>query len=266
MPVRTQRDHPCSGGEALATWGMKIRGTVAIAAVSLAALWILPGCGKKNAVDENAVRTTERRKDWVQMEDVTPAERAYLEYGRGVVQAVTNRAYAEFYAELSEEARARMSLNQFAPERDEAAFARLEKQPRLNVTAAEFNELMGRTEKHFGVPLIPLDLYLHTSDVAVLAGTKTDGLDAIDTMFAIGNMPASVSAASRKASLRAKIEVELSDEELVEVAKTYNVTVEELQRDEDFKPYVTLKLVLVAGDGGKLRVGYFEFLPPSMMD
>jgi hypothetical protein len=200
------------------------------------------------------------------MEDVTPEERRYLEYGRGVVQAVTNRAYADFYAELSVEARARMSLNQFAPEDDETAFARQEKQPRLEVTAAQFLELMGRAEKRFGLPLIPLDLHLHTSDPAVLSGAKREGLDALDTMFAIGNMPASIPASTRKASLRAKIEVELSDEELVEVAKTYNVTVEELQKDEDFKPYLSLKLVLVAGEDGKLRVGYFEFLPPSMMD
>jgi hypothetical protein len=244
---------------------MKIRGSVVLAVVGLVTLCGLSGCGRKGSPGEGA-SASGAKKDWVQMEDVTPEERRYLEYGRGVVQAVTNRAYADFYAELSAEARARMSLNQFAPEEDEAAFARQEKQPRLEVTATQFLELMGRTEKRFGLPLIPLDLHLHTSDPAVLSGAKSEGLDALDTMFAIGNMPASVPAASRKASLRAKIEVELSDEELVEVAKTYNVTVEELQKDEDFKPYLSLKLVLVAGEDGKLRVGYFEFLPPSMMD
>lgn len=243
-----------------------MRAAVIAAAMGLVALWVLPGCGKKNAADGGAAPATERKKDWVRAEDVTPAERGYLEYGRVVVSAVADRAYADFYAQLSPEARARISLNQFAPEEDDAAFARQEKQPRLNVSLTEFQELMNRVEKRFGLPQIPLDLHVHTSDPAVLSGAKREGLDAVDTMFAIGNMPSSIPAASRKASLRAKIGVELSAEELAEVAKTYNVSVEELQKDADFQPYLTLKLVLVTDAEGKMRVGYFEFLPPSMMD
>jgi hypothetical protein len=41
--------------------------------------------------------------------------------------------------------------------------------------------------------------------------------------------------------------------------------VEELTKDENFDPYFNLKLVLVEEDG-EFKVGYFEFLPPSMMD
>lgn len=246
--------------------GMHLHVSVVSAAACLAALWVLPGCGKKNAAEDESAPSSGQKEDWVQTKDATPEERACLDYGRSVVQAVANRTYAGFYAQLAAQARARLSLNQFAPEDDEAAFARNEKQPRLNVTLPEFLELMSRAEKRFGKPLKPLDLHVHSSDPAVLSGAKREGLDALDTMFAIGNMPAQIPAASRKASLRAKISVELTAAELAETAKQYKMSVEELQKDEDFKPYLTLKLVLVTDADGQLRVGYFEFLPPSMMD
>jgi len=41
--------------------------------------------------------------------------------------------------------------------------------------------------------------------------------------------------------------------------------VDELKKDENFDPYFNLKIILVEEDG-QLEVGYFEFLPPSMMD
>lgn len=240
--------------------------SVLSAVACLAALWFLPGCGKKNESANESTPASGQKEDWVQTENATPEERGYLEYGRSIVLTVANRAYADFYAQLSSQARARLSLNQFAPEDDDAAFARQEKQPRLDVALPEFQELMGRVEQRFGKPLKPLDLHVHSSDPAVLSGTKREGLDALDAMFAIGNMPANIPAASRKASLRAKIGVELSAEQLAETAKAYKMSVEELQKDEDFKPYLTLKLVLVTDNDGQLRVGYFEFLPPSMMD
>lgn len=235
-------------------------------AACLAALWVLPACGKKNAAEGESAPSSSQKEDWVQTHDTTPEERGYLEYSRSVVQAVANRTYADFYAQLSTQARARLSLNQFAPEDDGATFAKNEKQPRLNATLPEFQELMARAEKRFGRPLKPLDLHVHSSDPAVLSGAKREGLDALDVMFAIGNMPPQIPAASRKASLRAKISVELTAAELAETAKQYKMSVEELQKSEDFEPYLTLKLVLVTDTDGQLRVGYFEFLPPSMMD
>ncbi len=236
------------------------------ATACLVALSVFPGCGKKNSTESESASTSSEKEDWVQTKDTTAQERSYLAYGRGVVESVANRAYADFYNQLSSHARARLSLNQFAPEDDQAAFARQEKQPRINVPLPQFQELMGRAEKRFGKPLKPLDLHVHSSDPVVLSGAKREGLDALDAMFAIGNMPAQIPAASRKASLRAKIGVELTAEELAATAKAYKVSVEELQKDEDFEPYLTLKLVLVTDTDGQLRVGYFEFLPPSMMD
>jgi glycerol-3-phosphate dehydrogenase len=40
---------------------------------------------------------------------------------------------------------------------------------------------------------------------------------------------------------------------------------DKLQKDENFDPYLNLKVVLVE-EGGQLKVGYFEFLPPSIWD
>ena len=220
------------------------------------------GCNKSKTTEKEPATSAE---DWVDHSDRSPEERTYLEYSRGVVQAVSSQDYAAFYAHLSSHARARMSLNQFAPADDGAAFARQEKQPEKAVALPRFIELMQQCETRFGRPAKPLKLYVHTTDAAPLSGTKHEGTDGLDTMFAIGNMPELAPAAIRKASLRARIGVELSAAQLAETAKAYHLSLEELQKDKDFEPYLTLKLVLVAGEGG-LQVGYFEFLPPSMLD
>lgn len=233
----------------------------------LAALYLLAACGRKSTDSASAApKAEEKPNDWVQTEDTTPEQRTYLEHARGIVQAVAARDYAAFHAALSSHARARMSLNQLAPEDDDAAFDRNEKSPRRNVDLPAFLELMQRMEVRFGTPARPLGLHVHSTEPEVLSGAKKEGLDALDVMFAIGNMPKEIPAAVRKASLRARIGVELSAAQLAETAKAYNITVDELKKDADFQPYLTLKLVLVEDTDGQLRVGYFEFLPPSMMD
>jgi len=102
-------------------------------AACAAVLSVSTGCGKHPSATGNDASSSSKPKDWVQTEKATPEERAYLEYGRGVVAAVANRAYSDFYPHLSSHARARMSLNQFAPEDDKTKFAQHEKAPRLNV-------------------------------------------------------------------------------------------------------------------------------------
>ena len=49
------------------------------------------------------------------------------------------------------------------------------------------------------------------------------------------------------------------------MAQQEGISVEALKKDEDFDPYLNLKVVLVE-EGGQLKIGYFEFLPPSMLD
>lgn len=234
-------------------------------AVCAAALTLSSSCRKNSSSTGSDAAPSAPKDSWVQTEKATPEERIYLDYGRRVIESVANRAYRDFYGHLSSHARARMSLNQFAPEDDETKFAKYEREPRLNVAEPEFVQLMTRTEEQLGRPQSPLDLHVHTTDAKTLSGAKAQGLDVIDAMFAIGNMPTSTPAAIRKASLRGKIRVELSAAELAATAKAQNVSVEELSKDPDFSPYLTLKLVLVE-ETGELRVGYFEFLPPSMMD
>ena len=104
-------------------------------------------------------------------------------------------------------------------------------------------------------------LHVHNTDATVLSGRG----DRLDVMFAIGAMPASIPTDIRKASLRGQIGTKLTSAQLQEAAKHAGVTVEELQKDEEFQPYFNFKLVLVEEEDG-LRVGYFEFLPPSMLD
>ena len=71
-----------------------------------------------------------------------------------------------------------------------------------------------------------------------------------------------------------KIEILRSDITTIEVDAIVNaanttlfrsISVEDLKKSEDFDPYFNLKVVLVE-EGGQLKIGYFEFLPPSMMD
>lgn len=235
---------------------------IAMASLALCAVGVLSSCNKSKPEGQASAAKTE---DWVDTSESTTEGKAYLAYGRGVVRAVSDRDYAAFHGQLSTQARSRMSLNQFAPADDEAVFARQEKNPEKNVPVERFIQLMQQCETRFGRPQQPLNLHIHSTEAVVLAGTQRGGIDGLDTMFAIGNMPDLAPAASRKASLRAKIRVELSPTQLAESAKAYQVSVEELQKDPDFDPYLTLKLVLTEHEGG-LQVGYFEFLPPSMMD
>jgi len=247
----------------LRTFNVSVR-----AAVVMAVALGLAGCGKRQPATGGSESSPSRAKstDFVQSDsDTTDVEQHCLDFGRSVMLALAARNYEEFYGQLSSHAKAQMSLNQFAPEEDETKFERNEKMPRRNVALPEFLTLMAMAEKFHGSPQKPLNLHVHTSDPAVLAGTATGGFEAIDVMFAIGNMPKLAPAAIRKASLRGSLGVELSTEQLAEMAKAYETTVDELVKMEDFQPYMNVKLVIVE-EGDSLRVGYFELLPPSMMD
>jgi hypothetical protein len=108
-------------------------------------------------------------------------------------------------------------------------------------------------------------LHVFSTDPDVLNRRSKEQFGAMDSMFAIGAMPDWIPAEIRRASLRGQVHTELSAQELERVAATEGITVEELKKSEDFDPYFNLKVVLVE-EGGQLKVGYFEFLPPSIMD
>jgi len=179
--------------------------------------------------------------------------------------ALSQRKYDEAYRLLSGHAKARMSLNQFVPSMDDAVFAQNEANPMTDVIPEKFAELMKKVEEQHGMPSKVESLSVVSTDVEVLNRRSKEETGALDSMFAIGAMPDSIPADIRRASLRGQIGTQLTPEQLEKIAKEQQMTVEELKKNEDFSPYFTAKVVLVEEEQ-KLSVGYFEFLPPSMMD
>jgi predicted small lipoprotein YifL len=232
-----------------------------IAAILLPVL--LVGCGKKGPGGEK--NTAQKREDDFLDKDAKPDERKYLLAAKPFFIAIANRKYADAYALLSSHARAQMSFNQFTPAEDKATFQQYESQPYGNVTAEQFAYLMQYVEAARGAPRAPKMLSVFSTDPDVLNRRSKEQFGAMDSMFAIGAMPDWIPADIRRASLRGQIQTELSPQELQKVAQQQGISVEELKKDENFDPYFNLKVVLVE-ENGQLRVGYFEFLPPSMMD
>ena len=158
-----------------------------------------------------------------------------------------------------------MSFNQFTPAEEQATFQQIESNPYSNVTAEQFAYLMQYVEAARGTPRAPKMLHVFSTDPDVLNRRSKEQFGPMDSMFAIGAMPEWIPADIRRASLRGQIHTELSPQELANVAQQHGITVEELKKDQDFDPYFNLKVVLVE-EAGQLKIGYFEFLPPSMMD
>jgi hypothetical protein len=151
-------------------------GVIVRAAVVLAVALGLAGCGKRQPATGGSESPQARAKstDFVQSDsETTDLEQHCLDFGRSVMLALAARNYEEFYGQLSSHAKAQMSLNQFVPEEDDAKFERNEKMPRRNVALPEFLTLMAAAEKFHGSPRTPIDLHVHTSDPAILAGTAT---------------------------------------------------------------------------------------------
>ena len=237
------------------------RVTTLIAAILLPVL--LTSCGKKGPGGEK--NTAQKSEDDFLDKDAKLAERKYLLAAKPFFIAVASRKYADAYALLSSYAKARMTFNQFTPAEDQATFQQYELNPYDNVTAEQFAYLMQYVEAARGAPRAPKMLHVFSTDPDVLNRRSREQFGAMDSMFAIGAMPDWIPAAIRRASLRGQIHTELSPQELERVAAQQGVTVEALRKSEDFDPYFNLKIVLV-DEGGQLKVAYFEFLPPSMLD
>lgn len=224
---------------------------------------MLISCGKKTQGGKE--KTAQKSEDDFLDKDAKPDERKYLAAAKPFFVAIANRKYADAYTLLSSHAKARMSLNQFTPSEDQATFQQYESNPYANVTAEQFAYLMQYVEAARGAPRAPKMLSVFSTDADVLNRRSKEQFGAMDSMFAIGAMPDWIPADIRRASLRGQIHTELSPQELQRVAQTQGIRVEELKKDENFDPYFNLKVVLVEEDG-QLRVGYFEFLPRSIMD
>jgi hypothetical protein len=231
-------------------------------AISLAA--ILPASCSKKSPDAKQ-KTAQKSEDDFLDKDAKPEERKYLLAAKPFFIAVASRKYADAYTLLSSHARARMSFNQFTPAEEQATFQQIESNPYSNVTAEQFAYLMQYVEAARGTPRAPKMLHVFSTDPDVLNRRSKEQFGPMDSMFAIGAMPEWIPADIRRASLRGQIHTELSPQELANVAQQHGITVEELKKDQDFDPYFNLKVVLVE-EAGQLKVGYFEFLPPSIMD
>jgi hypothetical protein len=237
------------------------RVTILIPAILLPLL--LTSCGKQG--QEGGKKTVQKSEDDFLDKDAKPDERKYLLAAKPFFIAVANRKYSDAYALLSRYAIARMSLDQFKPAEQDSDVQQNQSYVFDNVTAEQFAYLMQYVEAALGAPRAPKMLHVFSTDPDVLNRRSREQFGAVDSMFAIGAMPDWIPADSRRASLRGQIHTELSPQELANVAQRHGITVEELKKDQDFDPYFNLKVVLVE-EAGQLKVGYFEFLPPSMMD
>lgn len=238
---------------------MEIRRPSFVACVSALLLGIsLVGCRPREAAAPAPANSADAA-------EVDPKDRPFLEAGRPFYTAIAAGDHAAAHALLSSHARARMTGLQFEAPEDEAAAAKLAAAVHPAVDAPKFGQLLQATIRAYGTPKRVAELDVFETDPQVLSGQATAVEDRIGAMFAIGNMPATIPAAIRRASLRGQLKVELAPAQLAAIAQAHETTPEKLQADPDFAPYVTLKVVLVE-EGGALRVGYFEFLPPSLFD
>jgi len=224
---------------------------------------MVTSCGKKG--QDAQTQTAQKREDDFLDKDVKPNERKYIPAAKPFFIAVANRKYGDAYALLSSHARARMSLDQFKPAEQNSDSQQNESYAFDNVTGEQFAYLMQYVEAAHGAPRAPKMLHVFSTDPDVLNRRSKEQFGAMDSMFAIGAMPDWIPADIRRASLRGQIHTELSAEELEKVAATEGISVEELKKSADFNPYFNLKVVLVE-EGGQLKIGYFEFLPPSIWD
>ena len=224
---------------------------------------LVAGCGKKGQNSEK--KTVQKSEDDFLDKDAKPDERKYLLATKPFFIAIANRKYADAYALLSRYAIARMSLDQFTPAQQDSDSQQNQSFAFDNVTAEQFAYLMQYVEAAHGAPRAPKMLHVFSTDSDVLNRRSKEQFGAMDSMFAIGAMPDWIPADIRRASLRGQIHTELSPQELERVAATEGISVEELKKSDDFDPYFNPKVVLVE-EGGQLKIGYFEFLPPSIWD
>lgn len=225
-------------------------------------LW-LTSCGKTGRDGDK--KTVQKTEDDFLDKDAKPDERKYLLAAKPFFIALANRKYADAYALLSRYAIGRMSLEQFKPSEQDSDAQQNQAYVFDNVTPEQFAYLMQYVEAAHGAPRAPKLLYVFSTNPDVLNRRSKEQFGAMDSMFAIGAMPEWIPADIRRASLRGQIHTELSPQELQNVAQREGISVEELKKSADFDPYFNLKVVIVE-EGGQLKIGYFEFLPPSIWD
>ena len=125
----------------------------------------------------------------------------------------------------------------------------------------KMNAIVERAGKFYGME----SLYVESTDAGILAGKTRDNWDKLDVMYAIGMMSEKVPTDIRRASVRGMITLEFTPEAAEQLKKQWGVANLDELYEEGEAPYCKLKTVLVEEDG-ELKVAYFEFVPPSMLD
>jgi predicted Zn finger-like uncharacterized protein len=173
-----------------------------------------------------------------------PEDLPMIKAARPFADAIAAGNFEAAFIELSPLALANAYRDQFVPPGDK-------EQQRTSVaplTLDSFKELMAESAKVLGTPKKLEHLYVESRDPEILAGRG----DAIERLFVMGGTPDSIPASVRKASLHAKVTVKHPD-------------VPEADAEDGEEPYLNMRIILTEEDG-KLRIGYFELGPPSILD
>jgi hypothetical protein len=196
-------------------------------------------------------------------------EKPYLEASRAILKSLEQRDYSKFYDSFSPLAFQGCDSGQFAPRDDNPTSPATTK--KLNgLTRDEFLQQMAQMESILGIPWRLDSVYVQTIDKEELAGRA----DALTNAFNIGAISSEIPAEIRRASLRAQIKIQLPEEAAQTIAQELKIPIEDVRAGKipendvdhlDEWPYLTFKYVLIE-DQGQLKIGYFEFLPPSMLD
>ncbi len=235
---------------------MRQRSHIAVGLL-LIAIPLLAGCERSNQQQTPAVK-----KEIVAEATPSPEQARYLHAAEPFIQAIAHEKYEGAYELLSRHAKSRMTLNQFVAPADALTFQRNEQSPLMNVTPAEFIELMRKVEDLYGRPQIVESISVFSLDPEVLGHHSKEGADILESATAVGGMSDSIPNEIRRASVHVQIATQLTPGQLEHVATVMNANAEELQANPNFKSSFNIKLVLVEEDG-QLKVAYFEFLPAS---
>jgi hypothetical protein len=195
-------------------------------------------------------------------------ERPFIEPSRPFLTALASRNNAAAYEQLSSHAKAKMFPAQFTPSVTEKNTLGT---PIENVTPEQFAEWMAKSAAELGAPESIRHVYVSEADPEVLAGRG----DAMSVALAIGSMPAEIPTNIRRASIRAQLTCQRNQAWAEAIGRDLDLTAEQVlsgkvteeQKEtlEESLPYMNVKFVLV-DEGGQLKVGYFELMPPSMLD
>jgi predicted Zn finger-like uncharacterized protein len=177
-----------------------------------------------------------------QIESADPEDARYLKAARPFAEALAAKKYDDAFEELSPLAIANAYHDQFVP----AAEENRERKAVGPLSPETFQELMTESEKVLGAPLKLEGFYVESRDPELMSGRG----DPIQRAYVLGAIPDSIPASIRRAGIHATVTV-----------KQPNVPID----PDDEEPYLVLRIIIVEEDE-KLRVGYFELRPPSILE